>query len=278
MSDFAHNLNIGATTWHSKWYHHWLTLTGRESSSETLCHYVRVLLFWAPLAWFFRGRVFKIVPPWTIVSTLLVGGTVITLCVLWPEDAVRVLLILAGFIALVALASGMLFVLDEGPHWARVTIACITFPLWIIPMLIVVPIVFVVERYEKAIAAFKDWWTRPRHWLAGTSPIIVLLTVIVIAVLTTVAILDFKTFLSLVLFVVGFLVGLVVLGCVFLLLDEAKGRRHAGKPVFGEKFASVSETAKLGATYIANKKRGSRICPFIRFEDSTEVSLSKETT
>lgn len=281
MGALTHNLNIEQTSWHSRWYHYWLSLGGNAPGTENLCHYVRVLVFWAPAAWFFRGRIFKVIPPWTIVAAAAVIGAVTTLCVLWPNDVLRVLIGAAAVIAVVAfvigLALGVIYIIEDGPRWARIVLACVTFPIWIVPMALVFPVVLLIEKHEKALEAFKNWWTRPRHWLAGISPVTALLAVIAIAVLATVAIFDFKTFLGLVIGAVVLLIAIVLAGLLVILLDEAKERHHAGKPVFGEKFASVSETVKLGATYVATKKRGSKICPFIHFDDQPGVSLGKDT-
>lgn len=44
---------INKEAWHYRWYSYWLT-HGRGNRSryrENLCHYVRVLLFWAPATW-----------------------------------------------------------------------------------------------------------------------------------------------------------------------------------------------------------------------------------
>lgn len=44
---------ISTNSWHYRWYTYWLA-QGRgisERYQENLCHYVRVLLFWAPMTW-----------------------------------------------------------------------------------------------------------------------------------------------------------------------------------------------------------------------------------
>ncbi len=276
MSDLTHDLNIATTTWHSRWYHHWLNLTERKPSPENLCHYVRVLLFWAPLAWLTRGRVFKVVPPWTIALGILASGVLITLFMLWPNDVLRVLLIVGCFLGGALLVIGAIFIVDNGPRWARIALACVTFPIWIIPLLIVAPIVYLTDRYEKGIKAFKLWWTTPQYRLASRTPLGVLLASIAVGFLALIAVVNFSKFLELMLILVLVFVGVFLVIGGMLLLDEAQGRSRAGKPVFGEKFASISDTVKLGATYVATKKRGSRICPFIRFDDQSGVDLGKE--
>lgn len=49
-------MTIKTDSWHYKWYAYWLTY-GRGNKiefRENLCHYVRVLLFWAPMTWIDR--------------------------------------------------------------------------------------------------------------------------------------------------------------------------------------------------------------------------------
>lgn len=44
---------IDKTTWHYRIWEYWMRLsqTYKSNYQENLCHYVRVLLFWAPLLW-----------------------------------------------------------------------------------------------------------------------------------------------------------------------------------------------------------------------------------
>ena len=46
-------MTIKTESWHYKWYADWLANGGGNAPSykENLCHYVRVLLFWAPATW-----------------------------------------------------------------------------------------------------------------------------------------------------------------------------------------------------------------------------------
>lgn len=46
-------MTIKTDSWHYRWYAYWLE-RGRGNKphyQENLCHYVRVLLFWAPMTW-----------------------------------------------------------------------------------------------------------------------------------------------------------------------------------------------------------------------------------
>src|SRR3989338_1535980 len=52
-----------------RWYMYWVKLGGEKPDyKENLCHFVRVLCFWAPLRWFFMAHAkhAKVVSPWSI--------------------------------------------------------------------------------------------------------------------------------------------------------------------------------------------------------------------
>ncbi|OGM34496.1 hypothetical protein A3D01_03045 [Candidatus Woesebacteria bacterium RIFCSPHIGHO2_02_FULL_39_13] len=61
-------------------YLYWERMTGGNPYwyQENLCHFVRVLIFWTPLAWFTKHRLFKTdIKPWMVVSALLFAATLI---------------------------------------------------------------------------------------------------------------------------------------------------------------------------------------------------------
>ena len=46
-------MTINMGSWHYRWYAYWLVASGgnKPNYKENLCHYMRVLVFWAPLCW-----------------------------------------------------------------------------------------------------------------------------------------------------------------------------------------------------------------------------------
>lgn len=60
-----------------RWYRYWQKKGGYRYGKENFCHFVRTVLFYAPVRWFFFARTARIVAPWSV--TLL-----LTLLALWP--------------------------------------------------------------------------------------------------------------------------------------------------------------------------------------------------
>lgn len=79
---------------------------GEPPRQENLCHFVRVLLFWAPLRWFAYARAYGVVAPWSV--TLAV--TTVTSLMMFPMTTLGAL----GMI--VAVAVGLFFIL-RGVAW-----------------------------------------------------------------------------------------------------------------------------------------------------------------
>lgn len=78
-------LDVERTSWHFRWYSYWLQ-TGRANSlgyRENLCHYVRVLVFWAPITWIDQHTVWD----W--------GKLVLALMLLYGAGWIGLLIVLA---------------------------------------------------------------------------------------------------------------------------------------------------------------------------------------
>jgi len=70
---FSGELTISESSWHHRWYRYWQKKGGQIGPKyvENLCHYVRVLVFWAPRRWFFHAQTMQgLLRPW-IVAILL---------------------------------------------------------------------------------------------------------------------------------------------------------------------------------------------------------------
>lgn len=64
---------VSAQSWHAKMYSYWRQhgVFKKDDYRENLCHYVRVVLFWAPIAWLNEARLIKgKISPNTAVLTL----------------------------------------------------------------------------------------------------------------------------------------------------------------------------------------------------------------
>ena len=94
-------ITISADSWHYQIYQWWKNHGGSIKSNyrENLCHYMRVLMIWVPLFWFFLVPLYKWIRPWMVAAGLVWG------IVLWQAGApVRVTLYLATLLALMAIS------------------------------------------------------------------------------------------------------------------------------------------------------------------------------
>lgn len=84
-------LRVSSRTWHGRAYNFWRSHASFKTGNyrENLCHYVRVILFWAPISWFANGRISKrwtwLRPIHVVVSLALLTALVLGL-VLRPAN------------------------------------------------------------------------------------------------------------------------------------------------------------------------------------------------
>ena len=62
-------------TWHYRWYQYWITNGAGNSPTyrENLCHYVRVIVFWAPMTWIDQHTVIN----WDLVAKVFLATVVV---------------------------------------------------------------------------------------------------------------------------------------------------------------------------------------------------------
>lgn len=70
---FSGEISVDQDAWHYRVYQWWQYHGGRNNWGyrENLCHYMRVILIWAPLFWLFKVPIYKSVRPWVVAATLL---------------------------------------------------------------------------------------------------------------------------------------------------------------------------------------------------------------
>lgn len=102
-------MTIDTKSWHYRWYTYWLR-EGRGTKPgyrENLCHYVRVLLFWAPATWIDQHTVWD----WKIwtgrvlvvgIALYLVGAIALGLILVAVTQTTKFLLGIGSFTALLA--------------------------------------------------------------------------------------------------------------------------------------------------------------------------------
>lgn len=269
MRALTHDLNIGHNTWHYRWYHHWLSLGGKPAGyKENLCRYVRVLVVWAPLRWFFRGRIGSFVPPWAGALALGIGGLIASAFATWTYVSLLVLAIVVGVLLAFGLFLLLVLLYNDYPQGVKKVAKYVTLPIWLLPYLAFRPILWTYRRVEKQLKNAADWFLYDDTF--GVSPLGAIGGVLLLAAFGFFMYLSWWKTLA----VIGFVIGVILLLIFLIILTDTIGewwkyRRHSDKPrsLLGRTYDGVADTVKLGATYIGTKKRGSRICPFIDFEN-----------
>lgn len=103
-------IRIRQSAWYHQIYLWWLAHGGqvREGYRENLCHYMRVILIWAPLLWFFKTPVWGKIQPWMMAEAIIVTGLVWWANQMWPSwvwaalFAAMIILLLYGLYRLIA--------------------------------------------------------------------------------------------------------------------------------------------------------------------------------
>jgi len=270
VSGLTHSLTMPHNSWHSRWYRYWVSLGGKPAEyKENFCRYVRVLLFWAPLRWFFRGNI-KGVPVWFagfIAAFLAFIGAALYL---WPNVTIKALIWTGIVVGGIAVVLGLLFVsfwiYDHDPERAKTAVKWVTLPIWILPYLLVKACIRIWDRYEKQFRAFGGFVEHKLFF--GVHPMAVFYMLWFGGML---AIFFYQNAVATAI-VIGCIIALIVLFFVGVYVYEEIQDRRAYRPKsrsrLGRMYDGAADTAKLAYTYADSKKRGSRICPFIEFENT----------
>src|SRR5271166_5287519 len=112
-------------------YNYWRTKARFKTVGyrENLCHYVRVVLFWAPLMWVRRGRIVKL-PVWAYLVATAAGVLIWAGLTYWTDATVEVLMGVGAFLLIVGVVVGAVFVYDKNPKRVKKVAAVATVPLW----------------------------------------------------------------------------------------------------------------------------------------------------
>ncbi len=280
MKRFEHSLNMRGNAWHARWYRHWLSLGGEEPEyKENLCHYVRVLLIWAPQRWFWHGKIKGVVTPWVMALSAGIVAFAISAFFLWPSKAheitwkggviLGVLLVVLGALAF----AGELMENSELAAKAK----RLTKPVWFIPYKLYIWKEPVWKAIGRGIRGAAKWFFERSYFTEeGPTPFIFALAAAVVVF----AILETPIFLAALLgigVVAASFGGAVILFAliVFILAAVSEFLERKFKDdssSIGRLASGTTDTIKLGVTYAKTKKQGSRICPFIELEDPVEPS------
>lgn len=263
-------LVVSRNSWHGRLYHFWRANSEFKNTSnyrENLCHYVRVILFWAPIAAFLHSkpRVLGGLRPAVVTGGLAAVAGVITAFVVNPGGS---LIFMLSVLAITVVVVGVIFLayqLEENKYeirqWWRNNGRGAR-PIKTFGRVARVPfrllgrgIVWLGEHVYDPIVDFGA------KEVLGDFPLgaVFFLFVTVAAVVLGAIFIDIL-FLLIALGVVG--VGLLLVGLLFLgdfirdLLDDL-GRRNRGR----ERVKKDEGLLKVGARFAVAKK--GKICPFI---------------
>lgn len=172
-----HEIKVSSTSWHYNLYRWWASNSPwyrrhGHSYRENLCHYVRVILLWAPLLWFFskgQVRIWKgdddyIKPSQlTLILAMLVGE--IALIWMVPPVGLAILVVIGVLIAAVLISIAFSYLHDNYKKQVEIVLMVVFFPLWF-------PLFVVYMTHE--LWHEKVWYPyvytplarRNRHWLA----------------------------------------------------------------------------------------------------------------
>jgi hypothetical protein len=237
MDTPLHTIELDSNSWHARWYRSWQRLGGRtRAPSEDRCHYLAVIVIWAPLRWFTRAKLNALIRPWTVALVTAIGTLTGLSVALWPHRLLwlltfigEVLLFIGALALLIGVCGVLVHVLLECSERAFKIAAAVTFPIWVLPFLafrLVVPAGRFIGRARPSLRA----------------------VLIVSAILAGIGGLAY--FWPKALLVFGLLVAVI---CVVVGLMLA----------IGLGFDPVAERVGRLVAYITEKKRGTRVCPTV---------------
>lgn len=128
MSAERRTVAVSGKSWHGRLYRRWLRDFGWKwnprnglARQENLCHYVRVVLLWAPLSWLFTAhpRRWPALRPWMFVSGALAGGTLGVCFARWPTGTWEALREMGFFLLVLAIVAVVSAGLVCFVHWVR---------------------------------------------------------------------------------------------------------------------------------------------------------------
>lgn len=152
---FSGEVMVDQDSWHYATYNWWRKHSrgNRPGYRENFCHYVRVILIWAPLLWLFKVPLFKRVRPWMIFTPGFIAGITVHGAMVNPKttwNIWQVVLALLLVVALIFAAAGVivyiLYLLKISKKF-RTIVTWILCPLWIPFYAVAWILVSLTERY-----------------------------------------------------------------------------------------------------------------------------------
>ena len=102
-------------SWIYRLYIYWISMGGsnKQGYKENLCHFVRVLVFWAPWFWFTRQRLYAWIRAWMLALV----AAIFTFIAIFPKEALTIVLTLLIMAAGGTVLIGMTYLI--GTTWKK---------------------------------------------------------------------------------------------------------------------------------------------------------------
>jgi hypothetical protein len=247
---------------------------GEGGYRENLCHYVRVLLFWAPTMYVLHGRIKKL-PVWVPVALFDLALFLWAGFTFFPKPTLRLVItvgILVGIVGLVVLG---VFIYDRNPDRIKKVATYGLVPLWGPLFCVLYALIWLYERNEKRLIRLRDWFFHA-HVLRVVYP----WTVAIAAYIAITAVFDLKLLIGTAeILGIGLGVGSVAVGLV-LVADWLKERRATRRRVHNvvpikhsapaRALGGAASGIKVAGHFAMAKKKG--ICPYISFKEEKRAA------
>jgi hypothetical protein len=236
--NFSDTLVVEPGSWHARVYHYWRDRAEFKTSGyrENLCHYIRVLVIWAPLAWLLTARIARFLPVWlAIMLAELVGAFFI-----WPPLMAILVLEIVAFLYLPVFQPT-----DRQKRYFR----RIRQSLEPIERLVAPP-----------VQAIGRGLKPPVNWFLKSSVLVVIRpwTVVLTAIVVYLSIFQTWFIVDMLLLLAGFAGLCLLIGLAMATKDAIRGLMPYR---YGPRRHHVRETIKVAGHAVSAKKRG--VCPFI---------------
>ncbi len=260
---------ISGTSWHFKIYQWWKNESHFETKKplgfrENLCHYMRVVLIWGPIGWFFRYPLWGKIPPALYVIGAVVLAMVGVLVSITPLALVVGIGMVVSFIAFGMVAIYLAELSERHPNSLGRFFRIVTSPISFLIRgwsnfcnTVVEPLLFTKNKY--LIHSWVFLYCLVGAFVTLTSGVVGLQKYVIGSVVLT----------------VGIAVAVAILVAVFAIHSSIEGykvrraKRNAVKGI---------STVGLFRAFL-NTKRGSRICPYIKLpEEEGEVQNDLSST
>lgn len=140
------SMSVNQNSWHYRVYLWWMNQGGRvrQGYAENLCHYMRVVLIWAPIFWFFKARLYRAVRLWMIALSVIITLSSMVVYLIAPDKFFFTIFMVIFFttIGMIAISSFLLIsYMENNKHkrWVRTVISFFDKLFYLLAVLFLAP-------------------------------------------------------------------------------------------------------------------------------------------